>query len=196
MNDRTLKEIVGYPTESQIGQSRKAARLWFERAAPLIRWDRVESPIGSLYLAITGVGLNRVGFSQPEESFFAQLDPLARIVRDPQAVKRLAAQLAEYLAGQRSAFDVTIDWGGVGSFQRRVLETARTIPFGRTLSYNEVARAIGSPKSSRAVGQALARNPVPIVVPCHRVLASDGTLHGYAGGIERKRMLLQLEGAI
>jgi len=149
-----------------------------------------------LALAATESGLNRVGFNQPEASFFAQLDRMARTERDPRAIAEIAGQLAEYFAGRRTVFDLALDWGGVGAFQRRALEAALSIPFGQTFTYQQVAQAIGKPKSSRAVGQAMARNPIPVVVPCHRVLGSDGSLHGYAGGLERKAILLKLEGAM
>lgn len=191
-----LTAALGGPSAAEIDRSRKGVDRWFAQAAPVIRWDRLDTPIGTLYVAVTEAGLRRVGFSQPEESFFAQLDPLARTERDPHAVERIAAQMVEYFAGRRRTFEVTLDWRGVGAFQRRVLEAALTIPPGRTLTYQQVARAIGQPKSSRAVGQALARNPIPVVVPCHRVLGSDGSLHGYAGGLERKATLLRLEGAL
>ncbi len=192
----TISEVFSSPPEDALAGSRRVIGGWFAQTALLIRWDKIETPVGPLYLAVTDAGLNRIGFNQPEESFFAQLDPLARTERDPRAVKHAAAQLAEYFAGRRKGFDLTLDWRGVGAFQRRVLEAARNIPLGHTLTYQQVAQAIGKPKSSRAVGQALARNPIPVVVPCHRVLASDGSLHGYAGGLERKELLLKLEGAI
>jgi len=191
-----LRDVLGIPAGGALDESRRAVGSWFAQAAPVIHWDMIETPIGPLYLAVTDAGLSRVGFHQPQAAFFALLDPLARTERDPGAVKQAARQLREYFAGRRTIFDLALDWGRVGAFQRRVLEAALTIPVGKTLSYRQVAQAIGKPKSSRAVGQALARNPIPVVVPCHRVLGSDGSLHGYAGGLERKAILLRLEGAM
>lgn len=196
MKMQRLSQAVGGPLTGHVVRSRDNVRAWFEAAAPLITWDVVETPIGPIYLAVSEVGLCRLDFNQPEESFVARLNPLARAIRDPGALVKFSGQLAEYFAGKRRAFDVPIDLRQVKPFQRSVLEAALRIPAGSYRSYHEVARAIGKPKASRAVGQALARNPVAIFVPCHRVLASDGSLHGYAGGLERKRALLQLEGTV
>ena len=106
-------------------------------------------------------------------------------------------QVKEYLEGQRTRFDLALDMSRMSEFQRRVLSIALKIPRGKYLTYGDVAKAIGKPQASRAVGQALGHNPVPIVIPCHRVLGSDGSLHGYSGGggIQTKAWLLQLEGA-
>jgi methylated-DNA-[protein]-cysteine S-methyltransferase len=106
-------------------------------------------------------------------------------------------QVREYLDGKRTKFDLPLDMTTMTDFQRQVLSAALKIPRGKWLTYGEVAKAIGRPQASRAVGQALGHNPVPIVIPCHRVLGSDGSLHGYSGGggIQTKAWLLQLEGA-
>jgi methylated-DNA-[protein]-cysteine S-methyltransferase len=106
-------------------------------------------------------------------------------------------QVQEYLDGKRTRFDLALDMSTMSEFQRRVLSIALKIPRGKYLTYGDVAKAIGKPQSSRAVGQALGHNPVPIVIPCHRVLGSDGSLHGYSGGggIRTKAWLLRLEGA-
>jgi methylated-DNA-[protein]-cysteine S-methyltransferase len=195
-NMKYLRQAVGDPLTSDEMRSRAHVRTWFVGAAPLIQWDVVETPIGPLYLAISDIGLCRLDFNEPEERFIGRLDPMAHVVRDPRGLSRFTGELGEYFAGKRQAFDVPIDWRGVGAFQRSVLEAALHIPAGSYWTYQQVAQFIGKPKASRAVGQALARNPVAIFVPCHRVLASDGSLHGYAGGLERKQALLQLEGAV
>jgi methylated-DNA-[protein]-cysteine S-methyltransferase len=191
----SLKNALGDPLPENLSRSRGGLKEWFAGAALLIRWDAVETPIGLIYLALSDVGLCRLDFNQPEASFLARLDPLARAERDPRALGRIEAQLAEYFSGKRRVFDVPVDWRQVKPFQRNVLEAALRIPPGSWQTYHEIASAIGQPKASRAVGQALARNPVAIIVPCHRVLASDGGLGGYAGGLDRKRTLLQMEGA-
>jgi methylated-DNA-[protein]-cysteine S-methyltransferase len=194
--DNHLKNVIGNPQTDEVTRSRENVKAWFAATAPVVRWDAVETPIGPLYLAVSEVGLCRLDFNPAEAQFIARLDPMARVERDPAALKTFTAELLEYFAGKRQSFDVPIDWRGVGAFQRSVLETALTIPAGTFWTYQQVASFIGKPKASRAVGQALARNPVAIFVPCHRVLASDGSLHGYAGGLERKQALLTLEGAI
>lgn len=191
-----LTEVIAEPGQDIVAESRRALSGWFAQTARLIRWDVINTSIGPLYLAVSADGLNRVGFKQPEANFIAQLDPMARTERSRDAIADVADQLTDYFSGRREVFNLQVDWRGVGDFQRRVLEASLDIPRGHTLTYQQVAKAIGKPKSSRAVGQALARNPVPVVVPCHRVLGSDGSLHGYAGGLERKEILLRLEGAL
>ena len=116
-------------------------------------------------------------------------------LRDPDALADVERQLAEYFAGSRRRFDLEVDLRPLTRFQRRVLEAAREIPYGRVVPYAELARRIGRPRASRAVGNALGHNPVGIVVPCHRVVKSDGGLGGYTGGVEFKERLLALEGA-
>ena len=192
----SLPNVLGAPASQELDKSRRAVSDWFAKTAVLINWDTIDTPIGPLYLAVTDDGLNRVGFNQPQDSFISQLDPMARTERNPRAITDVADQLVDYFAGRRKVFDLRVDWRGVGDFQRRVLLASLDIPLGHTLTYQQVAQAIGKPKSSRAVGQALARNPIPVVIPCHRVLGSDGSLHGYAGGLERKEILLKLEGAM
>ena len=103
-------------------------------------------------------------------------------------------ELSEYLAGERRDFTVPVDLSGVTDFSRLVLEECRRLPYGQTLSYGELAAALGRPKAARAVGQALGRNPVPLIVPCHRILAAGGGLGGFGLGLEAKRRLLELEG--
>lgn len=120
--------------------------------------------------------------------------PLATFVDKPPL--DMARELREYAKGQRNRFDLSLDWSSLKPFQRRVLETAKQIPFGETRSYGWIAERIGKPRAARAVGQALRANPIPIILPCHRVIGSDGKLGGYAGGLALKRKLLTLEGAM
>ena len=120
----------------------------------------------------------------------------------PQGVWREGApaemlrELKEYAEGRRRAFELPLDWSSIKPFQRAVLKATSTIPFGETRSYGWVAHKIGKPRAFRAVGHALATNPIPIILPCHRVIGSDGGLHGYGGGLPMKAMLLKLEGAV
>jgi methylated-DNA-[protein]-cysteine S-methyltransferase len=171
---------------------------WFAQTAPLIQWDSIESPLGSLYVAASAQGLYSVDFGVSQTDFLNRLDPLARTERDAAALAAITEQLQSYFTGACQRFDLPVDLGRLTPFQRSVLQTARHIPPGSLWTYGQVARAIGKPKASRAVGQALGRNPVPIVVPCHRVIASDGGLGGYSGGggLASKRFLLNLEGAL
>jgi methylated-DNA-[protein]-cysteine S-methyltransferase len=119
------------------------------------------------------------------------------VLRSQERVEAVAGQIGQYLDGSRQSFELEVDLSTVTPFQRRVLEAATRVPAGVVATYGEIARRIGKPRAARAVGQALARNPVPIVVPCHRVVAADGSLTGYSGrgGIETKAQLLRLEGA-
>ncbi len=112
-----------------------------------------------------------------------------------QDAPQIVNQLREYAEGQRRAFELPLDWSAMRPFQRAVLETISQIPFGETRTYAWVAREIGKPRASRAVGRALGANPIPIILPCHRVIGSDGGLHGYGGGLPMKKRLLVLEGA-
>lgn len=191
-----LRSVAEQPASADVARSRREVEGWFALIAPPIWWDVVESPIGMLHLAATPCGLSRIDFFGSEEAFLARLDPLAHAERSPEALAQVTTQLAEYFRGQRQVFDLPLDLEAIPPFQRSVLQTAVRIPAGMVWTYQQVAQAVGKPKASRAVGQALGHNPVPIVVPCHRVIGSDGSLHGYAGGLERKRMLLQLEGAL
>ena len=177
---------------------RLSGRIAAERLAD-VSYASLDSPFGKLTAAVTERGLVRLAF--PEEDLDAVLERLAarispRIVEAPAAPDPLRRELEEYFAGRRRRFELALDWTLVGPFGRRVLRAASAIPYGGVLSYTQVAAEAGSPRGSRAAGNALGSNPIPIVVPCHRVLRSGGALGGYAGGLERKRWLLELEGAM
>ena len=163
-----------------------------------VSYASAESPFGTLLLATTRRGLVRLAF--PEESLDGMLEALARrisprIVEARAPLDEVRRELEQYFEGSRRGFDVAIDWTLVAPFARRVLRATSQIPYGGVLSYAEVAADAGSPRGFRAAGNALGANPIPIVVPCHRVLRSGGALGGYGGGLERKRFLLELEGA-
>jgi methylated-DNA-[protein]-cysteine S-methyltransferase len=177
---------------------RLAARVGAEGLAD-VSYASADSPFGTLLLAATTRGLVRVAF--PEEDVDTVLERLARrisprIVETPAPLDPARRELDEYFAGHRHGFDLALDWTLVGPFGRRVLGVTAEIPYGGVLSYAEVAADAGSPRGSRAAGNALGSNPMPIVVPCHRVLRTGGSLGGYGGGVERKRWLLELEGAL
>jgi len=158
-----------------------------------------ESPLGPLTIIVTPRGLVRLSY--PGEAIAAQLDELAdrvspRILEAPERTDAVRHQLDEYFAGARHTFEVPIDWRLVSGFAGAVLRATARIPFGSVSSYRDVAAEAGSPRAYRAAGNALGSNPVPIVVPCHRVLHVDRGLGGYTGGLDRKRFLLRLEGVL
>ena len=165
--------------------------------ADAVYYDRVPTPIGTVFAAIGRRGLVRVSFERSEAKFVADLQRrhAGPVVRSPRQLFAIRRALVDYGRGPLRRFDLPIDLSDVSPFQRRVLAAARRIPAGRVLSYGDVARRIGQPRACRAVGQALGRNPMPIVIPCHRVVAGAGRLGGYVGGLARKRQLLAIEGA-
>lgn len=157
-------------------------------------YSRVESPVGPLVIGISGQGLAIIEFDQGEF-------PKGRLARNahweesPGRTEPVVRELREYFDGKRREFTVPLDLRGT-EFQKKCWKALLAIPFGQTKTYADLARAVGSPLGFRAVGMANHDNPVPIIVPCHRVLASDGTLGGYGGGLDVKRKLLELEGAL
>jgi methylated-DNA-[protein]-cysteine S-methyltransferase len=177
-----------------------AARFAAEAPADL-SYAVVDSPLGPLLAARTPHGLARVSYLDFRGGLDAVLDDLAarvspRILEAPARLDDVRRELDEYFAGQRTGFDVAVDWSVVHGFGRRVLRATAAIPFGEVSTYAAIAARAGSPKASRATGNALGANPIPIVVPCHRVLRTGGTLGGYTGGIEKKETLLRIEGVL
>ena len=161
--------------------------------SPAVTQSVVASPIGPLTLVAAGGAL--AGVYMDTERLPAAVAGAAAASQDgpdAAALAAAAAQLAEYFAGQRTEFGLPLAMNGTG-FQRRVWAALQEIPYGETVSYGGLARGLGKPSASRAVGLANGRNPIPIIVPCHRVVGSDGSLTGYGGGLDRKRFLLALE---
>lgn len=154
--------------------------------------------VGMLFVAVNDRGLVALDFGLRESDFVARVQHRAKatLIRSREKTAEALRQVEDYLAGKRTTFDLPLDMSLMTDFQRRVLLAALKIPRGQYRTYHEIAQAIGKPKASRAVGQALGHNPVPIVIPCHRVLGSDGSLHGYSGGggLKTKAWLLELEG--
>ena len=164
-----------------------------------VAYGIADSPLGPLTVIVTDRGLVRLSYAH--EAIDEQLDEIAarispRVLASPERTDRVRRQLDEYFSGDRRRFDVPIDWRLVRGFAGQVLRATARIPFGSVSSYREVAAEAGSPNAYRAAGNALGSNPVPIVVPCHRVLHAGGGLGGYTGGLERKRYLLGLEGVL
>jgi len=163
----------------------------------MIRWGLFDTPFGSTFLAASARGLVRLrwGVDDPEaraeelrESF-----PLWGVEEEPGALAGPAEQLMDYFAGQRREFDLDVDLTGTTEFQRAVLTAVRDVPYGQTVTYGELATALGRPGGGRAVGSALGENPVPVVIPCHRVVRADGAVGGYTAGSGYKEQLLELE---
>jgi methylated-DNA-[protein]-cysteine S-methyltransferase len=192
---------AGAPSAS--AKAAAAARRLSERAAADgladVSYAPIDSPFGPLLAAATAGGLVRLAF--PEESPDSVLEGLARrlsprIVEASGPFEPVRRELDDYFSGRRRDFELALDWTLIGLFGRKVLRATSEIPYGGVLTYSEVAAEAGSPRGSRAAGNALGSNPIPIVIPCHRVLRRGGALGGYGGGLERKRYLLELEGAL
>jgi methylated-DNA-[protein]-cysteine S-methyltransferase len=186
------------PAFDRAGAARAADRFAAAAAAD-VRYAVLESPVGTLVAAATPRGLARLayeddngGLEQILDSIAARLSP--RILEARDELDPVRRELEDYFEGRRRDFDLPLDWSLSAGFGRRILRATAAIPFGETSTYAQVAARAGSPKGTRAAGNALGANPIPIVVPCHRVLRSGGGLGGYTGGVERKQLLLGIEG--
>jgi methylated-DNA-[protein]-cysteine S-methyltransferase len=162
-----------------------------------VGFDVFDSPVGALLVAATPHGVCRISYDADPE---AQAERLARayglrVLRAPRAVDDAKRELDEYFEGKREAFDLSLDLTGSAEFTRDVLGELARVPFGEVTTYGHLAAQVGRPRAARAVGTVMNRNPIPIVLPCHRVVGSTGSLVGYAGGLDRKEQLLRLEGA-
>jgi methylated-DNA-[protein]-cysteine S-methyltransferase len=158
------------------------------------------SPLGDLLVAVTPRGVVKISYlgsyalDEALTQIASRVSP--RVLEDPAALDEPRRQLDEYFAGRRRHFELPLDWSLIQGFTRDVLDRTARIPYGKVATYGEVARDIGRPRASRATGNALGANPIPIVVPCHRVIRSGGALGNYGGGPERKVQLLELEGHV
>jgi methylated-DNA-[protein]-cysteine S-methyltransferase len=160
-----------------------------------VSFDVADSPVGPLLLAVTEAGLCRISFD-PEPD--RETDELARtfgvrVLRGPREVDRVRRELEEYFEGRRRTFDLPLDLRGRSGFSREILDRLARVPYGEVTTYKSLAVEAGKPLAARAVGTVMNRNPIPIVLPCHRVVGSNGSLVGYGGGLDRKRLLLDLE---
>ena len=162
-----------------------------------VAYTTVDSPVGRLLVARTRTGLVRISFGEnyPEDKVLQELaeDVSPRVLEAAARLDVIRRELEEYFEGRRTEFDVPLDWRLTHGFGRRVLRRTAHIPYGHVSTYKQVAGEAGSPRAYRAAGNALGANPIPIVVPCHRVLHSGGGLGGYGGGLDRKEFLLKLE---
>jgi methylated-DNA-[protein]-cysteine S-methyltransferase len=165
-----------------------------------VAYATLDSPVGTLLLATTSKGLVRLAYIDCADADSVLADLAARVsprvLAAPRKLDEPRHELDEYFAGRRERFELALDWSLTRGFGRRVLQATAQIPFGSVSTYKQVATDAGSPRAHRAAGNALGSNPLPIVVPCHRVLHSGGGLGGYTGGLERKRLLLGVEGAL
>lgn len=158
----------------------------------MLRYAIMSSPLGPLTIAGSACGITSISFDAGDAGDAGQIQSHAGEQADTAAFAGVVDQLEQYFAGRRRAFDVALDLAGT-DFQLRVWRELMAIPYGTTISYGELARRTGNPQAARAVGAANGKNPVAIIVPCHRVIGSHGTLTGYAGGLDNKRALLALE---
>jgi O-6-methylguanine DNA methyltransferase len=162
-------------------------------------YSQMDAPLaGRLWLAATERGLCAVNFGGEEAGFVAALQRIwgVRPLENIDALAEAAAQLGDYLSGKQESFDLRLDLSPLSEFQSQVLGATMAIPRGQTRTYRFLAESLGRPKAIRAVGGVEAANPIPIVIPCHRVVGSNGSLTGYGGGIDLKMALLRLEGAM
>lgn len=196
---RPPEEIQGALAATAPGAPRGLSSRFLERALAErlvdVAYAPLESPLGRLLVAATETGLVRVAYAdEASEGVLGELARLSpRVLEAPRLLDPARRQLDEYFEGRRTRFELPLDLRLAAGFGRRVLEATAGIPFAQVRTYREVAAEAGNARAVRAAGNALAANPVPIVVPCHRVVRSDGSLGGYAGGRARKSLLLELE---
>jgi len=162
-----------------------------------VGYDVVDSPIGDLLVATSERGLAAISFDTDPEDRLEQFARIAgpRVLRSPRSVVTARRELDEYFEGRRRAFDLSLDLRALPPFTVSVLGELARVPYGKTTTYGELAGRVGHPRAARAVGTVMNRNRIPIVLPCHRVVGSTGSLTGYAGGLDVKQALLELEGA-
>jgi methylated-DNA-[protein]-cysteine S-methyltransferase len=198
-----MSELEELRTADLDGAADRAARAFAARAAEAgladVAYTMVDSPFGPLMVATTKRGLVRLAY--PHEDVDEALEELARavsprVLEAPGRMDEIRRELDQYFRGDRQSFEVPVDFRLTRGFTQKILRITARIPFGSLLTYGQVATKAGSPRAYRAAGNALGSNPIPIVVPCHRVVHADGGLGGYTGGIERKQFLLRLEGAL
>ena len=163
-----------------------------------VAYDFVDSPVGTLFVAATERGLARIVYDADPDRELEQLARTfgLRVLRTPKPIDEARRELDEYFAGRRRDFDLRLDLELLADFNRRVLRELARVPYGEVVTYGELAVRAARPRAARAVGTVMNRNPLPIVLPCHRVIAANGKLVGYGGGLERKETLLRLEGAL
>ena len=204
MNDSRLTRRLAAGARGGAGLPEGALERFAERAASAglvdVAYATLDTPVGELLVAATARGVVRISYLDwfPAEGTLADLAKRVspRVLEAPERLVAVRRELDEYFEGRRRSFDVATDRSLLGPFARKVLGRTAKIPYGEVSTYGAVAAAAGSPRAARAAGNALASNPIPIVIPCHRVLHSGGGMGGYTGGLDRKARLLELEGAL
>lgn len=185
---------------TKLATTSSRSRVSARAARRTAHFGTIDSPVGPLRIAVSDVGVAEISYAVSETDEVFRKRVLARgfdlVPAEPVAgdIGPVTAQLSQYFGGQRSRFDLPVDFGGLTPFARAVLSATLEVPFGEVATYGDIAARIGNPGASRAVGNALGRNPIPVIVPCHRIVPSDMTLGKYTGGIAIKERLLAIEG--
>jgi methylated-DNA-[protein]-cysteine S-methyltransferase len=197
--ERTLRDTAQRDSAGNEALAAEFLRRAEQEGLLDVAYAETDSPVGRLLLATTPRGLVRVSFpiEKPEkvlEELAGSVSP--RILESPTRLDAARRELERYFEGRLHDFDLPLDWQLTHGFYRKVLRATARIPYGQTRSYKQMATKAGSPRAVRAAGSALGSNPLPIIVPCHRVLRTGGALGGYGGGLETKQALLELEGAL
>jgi methylated-DNA-[protein]-cysteine S-methyltransferase len=163
-----------------------------------VAYDLADTPVGTLLVAASGQGLCRISFDPEPEREVERLARAfgVRVLRSTRPLDDVRRQLDEYFDEKRTDFELAVDLSPAADFTRQVLTRLAKVPHGQLTTYGALAKAAGRPRAARAVGTVMNRNPIPIVLPCHRVVGANGDLVGYGGGLDRKRLLLSLEGAL
>ncbi len=193
---------VGGSSDSAARQAKKAAGRFGARAEDArlvdVAYGFVDTPFGRYLAATTPRGLVTLSFHTEYDEVLDELSRRIspRVLEAPGKLDELRRELDEYFEGRRHDFDIPLDWRLTGGFMQRVLRATAKIPYGGVATYRDVATRAGNPRAVRAAGNALGANPIPIVVPCHRVVRTGGSVGNYGGGPEMKKALLQLEGAL
>jgi methylated-DNA-[protein]-cysteine S-methyltransferase len=197
--ETALRGVPGYEAEAAAAASRFAEHAAHEGLVD-VAYTTVDSPVGTVLVAATHRGLVRIAFGasfdadEVVEDLSERISP--RVLEVPSYFDGVRRELTEYFEGRRTSFDLPLDWQLTRGFARQVLRRTAKIPYGDVSTYQRVAAEAGSPRAYRAAGNALGANPIPIVVPCHRVLRTGGGLGGYTGGLHRKETLLRVEGVL
>ena len=200
MNDIERALALQLPPDASSEAAGRVAARAYEEGLLDVAYTVEDSPVGSLLLASTKRGLVELGYEADKELDF-MLGRLAtkvspRVLEAPARLDPVRWELEEYFEGKRLDFDIPLDWSLTKGFTRRVLRATAKVPYGEVSTYRQVATKAGNERAVRAAGNALGANPIPIVVPCHRILRTGGSLGGYGGGVPRKEFLLRLEGAL
>lgn len=196
---RTLRDAARRQSADSAGLTKELLRRAEKEGLLDVAYAEMDSPFGRVLLAATPRGLIKVALpNQPTDEVLEQLAASVspRVLESPAQLDEARRELDRYFQGRLYDFELPLDWQLTHGFRRKVLRATARIPYGQTRSYMDMATRAGSPRAVRAAGSALGSNPIPIVVPCHRVLRTGGSLGGYGGGLEMKQALLELEGAL